>query len=385
MGIEQIFISGGIVLAFVIFFAIVRSSFVWIRPFQRGCHERFGKFKEVLGAGFYFAPKIMPVIDRVILIDMRENFLAIPPVKVITRDNVVLEVDAVIFYQVIDPQKALYDVTFVDQAMINLAEPGLRNTIGTLTIDEALSSREVINTKLRDDMDLYTDKWGTKVTKVEVKRIEPPRDIQEAMHRQKTAEQNRRAMVLEAEGQRNSAIAIAEGEKQSSILAAEGHKQASILEAEGKMTAQMRLADGEKYYQNTVAEGQALAIQKVLDAIHAGKADPEVVSYLYVKEALPKIFEAPSNKWILNFDLAQILSKGADLAPAALAGLLGFEMGKEGFKPAAVASVSAAPPAAIKPTKYIPSQPPPQPPQPQQPQAKHPIIEWENEGEGETK
>jgi regulator of protease activity HflC (stomatin/prohibitin superfamily) len=328
-----------VLFLFIMFFSLIRSCFVWIRPFQKGLHERFGKFKGVLDPGFYYFPLIWPWVDRVTLMDLREGYTEIPPAKVITKDNVVLEVDAVIFYQIVDPARALYEVANIGGAILNLAEPGLRNIVGTLTVDEALVSREVINTKLRDDMDKYSDKWGTKVTKVEVKRVDPPRDIQEAMHRQKTAEQLKRAMILEAEGKRNSTIAVAEGDKQS-----------AILKAEGEMTAKMRVADGEKYSQIAVAEGRAQAILNVLNSIHEGKMDSGIASYLYLTEALPKVFQSMSNKWIMTFDLPKLLESGNALAPAALGGLLGYDFGKtpRAQKPDEPAMPAAAP-AALHP------------------------------------
>ncbi|MCC6484167.1 MAG: SPFH/Band 7/PHB domain protein [Armatimonadetes bacterium] len=270
----------------------IRRSMTWIRPFQRGLHERFGRFMETLEPGFYFIPKIIPFIDVVVTMDLREFFVEIPEARVITRDNVVLEVDCIVFYQVVEASKAFYEVNNLDGAVVNLAEPGLRNVIGTFTVDEALASREIINTRLRDDMDRYTDKWGTRVTKVEVKRIDPPKDIQEAMHKEKTAEQIRRAVVIEAEGQKAAAINVAEGRKQS-----------AILEAEGQMQAQIDLA-----------EGQSKAITLVLDALHNGKVDEEVLNYIFVKDTLPKMFTSESNKWILNFDLPDILNKVKALA-----------------------------------------------------------------------
>lgn len=330
-----------VVILFILFFSLIRSCFVWIRPFQKGLHERFGRFKGTLEPGFYYFPLIWPWVDRVTLMDLRENYTEIPPAKVITKDNVVLEVDAVIFFQVVDPARALYEVANVGGAILNLAEPGLRNIVGTLTVDEALISREIINTKLRDDMDKYSDKWGTKVTKVEVKRVDPPRDIQEAMHRQKTAEQLKRAMILEAEGKRNSTIAVAEGDKQS-----------SILKAEGEMTAKMRVADGDRYSQIAVAEGRAQAIVNVLNSIHEGKVDSSIVSYLYLTDALPKVFQSPSNKWIMTFDLPKLLESGNALAPAALGGLLGYDFGKTPWAPtpgASPAPEAPTPPVHEKP------------------------------------
>lgn len=283
-------LSSVIVVIFLII--TIKRSMTWIRPYQRGLHERLGQYKEALSPGFYFFPRIIPFADLVITMDLREFFVEIPECRVITRDNVVLEVDCIVFYQTVDPQKAFYEVRNLDGAVINLAEPELRNVIGTFTVDEALSSRELINTRLRDDMDRYTDRWGTRVTKVEVKRIDPPKDIQEAMHKEKTAEQIRRAVVIEAEGQKQAAINVAEGSKQSAILQAEGQMQAQI----------------------DVAEGQAKAITLVLDSLHAGKVDDEILNYIFVKESLPKVFEAPSNKWILNFDLPDILNKAKALA-----------------------------------------------------------------------
>jgi regulator of protease activity HflC (stomatin/prohibitin superfamily) len=279
-------ILGSIAFAIVVI-TLIKRSLIWIRPYQRGLHERLGRFVEVLEPGFYYFPRIIPFADLVLTMDLREFYVEIPEARVITKDNVVLEVDSIVFYQVVDPRKAFYEVRGLDGAVVNLAEPGLRNVVGTFTVDEALSSRELINTRLRDDMDSYTDRWGTRITKVEVKRIDPPKDIQEAMHREKTAEQMRRAVVLEADGQKAAAIAVAEGSKQSAILEAEGQMQAQI----------------------NVAHGQSEAITLVLNALHEGKVDEEVLNYIFVKDSLPRLFETPSSKWILNFDLADIMNK----------------------------------------------------------------------------
>lgn len=292
--------TGGLIVIFVavivgiLVIATIRRSMTWIRPFQRGLHERFGRFLGTLDPGFYFFPKIVPFIDIVVTMDLREFFVEIPEARVITRDNVVLEVDCIVFYQIVEAQKAFYEVNDLTGAVVNLAEPGLRNVIGTFTVDEALASREAINTRLRDDMDQYTDKWGTRITKVEVKRIDPPKDIQEAMHKEKTAEQIRRAVVIEAEGQKAAAINVAEGRKQSAILEAEGQMQAQI----------------------DVAEGQSKAIKLVLDALHGGKVDEDVLNYIFVKDTLPQIFSSDSSKWILNFDLPDLLNKARALASA---------------------------------------------------------------------
>ena len=223
---------------------------VWLKTIQqheRGIVERFGKFKRILEPGLYY---IFPsLFDSIVeKIDMRERVIDVPPQSVITKDNVNVEVDAVIYSYVVDPKAVRYEIQNFHIAVISLAQTNLRNLIGDMTLDESLTSRERINAALRTTLDEATDKWGVKVTRVELKEIQPPKDITEAMSKQMKAEREKRATVLtaeaykakqilEAEGDRQNAVLRAEGEKQKAILAAEGDRQASILRAEGEAEA----------------------------------------------------------------------------------------------------------------------------------------------------
>jgi regulator of protease activity HflC (stomatin/prohibitin superfamily) len=232
-----------------------------IRPYQKGLVERLGKFNRILDPGVHF---IIPFMERVKKVDMREHVVDVPPQEVICKDNVVVTVDAVVYYQIIDPVKAAYNVSNFLMAIIKLAQTNLRAIIGEMELDETLSGRDIINARLREELDKITDRWGVKITRVEIQRIDPPKDIQEAMAKQMTAEREKRAMILLAEGKKESAIREAEGQKQSAILKAEGEKQRQIL----------------------IAEGQAQAIRKVLEALQM--ADEKYLALQYI-EKLPDL------------------------------------------------------------------------------------------------
>ena len=219
----------------------------------------------------------------------------VPPQEVITKDNVVVTVDAVVYYQATDPVKLIYNVQNFVLAATKLAQTNLRNVIGDLQLDEALTSRDIINTQLRDILDEATDVWGTKVVRVEIQRIDPPVDVTEAMHRQMKAERVRRAVVTEAEGT-----------KRSEILSAEGTKQSRILEAEGQAAAIREVADAEKYQKETVAEGEGRAIETVYAAIHTGDPTPDLIAIRYL-EALSDIADGQATKILLPMEMSGIL------------------------------------------------------------------------------
>ncbi len=193
-----------------------------VRPYQKGLVERLGKFNRILDPGIHF---IVPFMERVRVIDMRKHVIDVPPQEVICKDNVVVTVDAVVYYQIMDPVKAAYNVSNFLMAIIKLAQTNLRAIIGEMELDETLSGSDIINARLREELDKITDRWGVKITRVEIQRIDPPKDIQEAMAKQMTAEREKRAMILIAEGKKESAIKEAEGQKQAAILKAEGEKQ----------------------------------------------------------------------------------------------------------------------------------------------------------------
>ena len=193
-----------------------------IRPYQRGIVERLGKYKDTYEPGLQI---IVPFVDTIRLVDMREQVVDVPPQEVITKDNVVVAVDAVVFYEPTDPRRFVYNIANFVLAITKLAQTNLRNLIGDLDLDTALTSRDTVNTSLRNILDDATDKWGVKVVRVEIQRIDPPVEVVNAMHEQMKAERTRRATVTEAGGFRESEILRAEGDKQSAILKAEGVKQ----------------------------------------------------------------------------------------------------------------------------------------------------------------
>jgi regulator of protease activity HflC (stomatin/prohibitin superfamily) len=266
-------------IAFVLF-VVVLSGVKVIRPYERGLVERLGKYRDTVEPGLRL---IVPFIERMEKVDMRERVVDVPPQEVITSDNVVVSVDAVIYYEATDPQRLVYNVVNFYLAVSKLAQTNLRNVVGDMQLDEALTSRDTINTKLRDILDDATDKWGTRVVRVEIQRIDPPADVMHAMHEQMKAERNRRAVVTQAAGEREAAIARAEGEKQAAILQAEGLRESAILAAQGDAEATKTAADAERFRQTAVAEGEANAIQAVYRAIHEGRPSADLIAVKYLE------------------------------------------------------------------------------------------------------
>jgi regulator of protease activity HflC (stomatin/prohibitin superfamily) len=285
-------------VALLLFLVAVRSVRI-VRPYQRGVVERLGRFRYTADAGLRI---IVPFIDRLILVDMREQVTDVPPQEVITSDNVVVSVDAVIYYEATDPQRLVYNVANFQLAVTKLAQTNLRNVVGDMELDAALTSRETINTHLREILDDATDKWGTRVVRVEIQRIDPPPDVVASMHNQMKAERDRRAAVTEASGVREAAVARAEGEK-----------QAAILSAEGGAEAMERMANAERYRQLTVAEGESGAIQAVFAAIHDGNPTADVLALKYL-EALVKVGDGNATKIFLPTEMSGLFGAVGGLA-----------------------------------------------------------------------
>ena len=281
-----------LILIFVLIIYVALAIKI-IQQHELGLTERFGRYRTTLDPGFHM---IIPFIDKVQKIDMREQVVDVPPQEVITKDNVVVTVDAVVYYQATDPVKLAYNVANFIVAATKLAQTNLRNVIGDMDLDSALTSREVINTELRVILDEATDVWGTRVVRVEIQRIDPPADVTDAMHRQMKAERDRRALVTEAEG-----------EKRAAILGAEGVKQARILDAEGQARAIKEVADAEKYQLLTVAEGEGQAVERVFGAIHTGDPTPDLIAIKYL-EALQGIADGKATKIYLPLETSAILS-----------------------------------------------------------------------------
>lgn len=282
------------VLAILMFMVVVfvATGTKIVRPYQKGLIERLGKYQRTVGSGLKI---IIPIMEKIRKIDMREQVVDVPPQDVITSDNVVVQVDAVVYYEITDPVKVEYNITNFYIAATKLAQTNLRNLVGDMALDESLTSRETINSKLRQVLDDATDKWGARVTRVELQRIEPPEDVTEAMHRQMKAERERRAVILEAEGK-----------KKAAILEAEGLKQAQILKAEGQAEAIKRVADADKYQYITVAQGEAQAIENVFGSIHKGDPTNDLIAIKYL-EALPKIADGQATKVFLPLETSGIL------------------------------------------------------------------------------
>jgi regulator of protease activity HflC (stomatin/prohibitin superfamily) len=281
-----------LILIFVLIIYVALAIKI-VQQYELGLTERFGRYRTTLEPGFHM---IIPFIDKVQKIDMREQVVDVPPQEVITKDNVVVTVDAVVYYQATDPVKLAYNVANFILAATKLAQTNLRNVIGDMDLDAALTSREVINTELRVILDEATDVWGTRVVRVEIQRIDPPADVTQAMHRQMKAERDRRAIVTEAEG-----------EKRSAILRAEGIKQAAILDAEGRAQAIREVADADKFRLLTVAEGEGQAIERVFGAIHEGDPTPDLIAIEYLR-ALQGIEDGQATKIYLPLETSGILS-----------------------------------------------------------------------------
>jgi len=289
-----------LVIIFIFLFIFAAKTVKIVQPFQRGVKERLGKYRETLDPGMRI---IIPFVDKIRLVDMREQVVDVPPQEVITSDNVVVSVDAVVYYEPTDPQRLVYNVANFILAVTKLAQTNLRNVVGDMQLDQALTSRDTINHGLRDILDDATDKWGVRVVRVEIQRIDPPPDVMHAMHEQMKAERTRRAVVTEADGRRSAAITAAEGEKASAILRAEGERQRQILQAQGDAEATKALAEAERFRQLTVAEGEAQAIATVYNAIHAGDPSPELLAVKYL-EALGRIANGRATKIFLPADFS---------------------------------------------------------------------------------
>jgi regulator of protease activity HflC (stomatin/prohibitin superfamily) len=286
MGIE-------IVLAFIVVaFVAILSRTYRIVPQQRvGIIQRLGKYHRSASAGLAV---VVPFIDKMLpYLDLREQVVSFQPQPVITSDNVTINVTSVIYYQILDPHNATYAVANLLPAMEQISQTTLRNVMGDLSLDTSLTSRDEINARLRIVLDEVTEKWGVRVTRVELKDISPPKDIQIAMEKQMQAERNKRAAILTAEGDAQASVLRADGEKKALILSSEGQRQAAMLRAEGDAKALL-----------TVQEAQAEAIRMVFDAVNSAGATPEALQYQYM-QMLPKLAENPSNKiFVVPADMA---------------------------------------------------------------------------------
>lgn len=272
-----------VVLAVIYVFRAIRI----IQQFEKGLVETLGQYSHTAEPGLTV---IFPPFQRLRKVDVREQVIDVPPQDVITKDNVLVTVDAVIYFQISDPKKVVYNVANFAMAVLKLAQTNLRNVIGDMELDQTLTSREKINYQLRQVLDVATDTWGVKVTRVEIQKIDPPRDITDSMSKQMKAEREKRANILEAEGLR-----------QSAILKAEGSKQSAILEAEGKSEAIKRVADAEKYQ-----------IEIVYNAIHSGKPTNDLIAIKYL-ETLAKVANGQATKVFLPLESTGVMGSIAGI------------------------------------------------------------------------
>jgi regulator of protease activity HflC (stomatin/prohibitin superfamily) len=284
-----------IVVVAVVVLAVLGRTVRIVPQARAGVVERLGRYSRTLTPGLAI---VVPFIDRVRpLLDLREQVVSFPPQPVITEDNLVVNIDSVIYFQVTDAKSATYEIANYIQAIEQLTVTTLRNVIGGMALEKTLTSRDEINGQLRGVLDEATGKWGIRVNRVELKAIDPPASIQDSMEKQMRADRDKRAAILQAEGQKQSQILTAEGEKQASILRAEGERAATIL----------------------AAEGQAKAIETVFQAIHDGKPDAELLAYQYL-QTLPQIAQGDANKvWIVPSDLQQAVGRLAGTVAAATA------------------------------------------------------------------
>ncbi|MBI3323366.1 MAG: SPFH/Band 7/PHB domain protein [Candidatus Omnitrophica bacterium] len=281
-----------LLLAFVLLVSMVRI----VPEYRRLVVLRLGRVMGAKGPGIVI---ILPVIDVPVSADLRETYLEIPRQTCITKDNAPIAIDFLIYSKVVEPIASVIQVRDYAGAAMGIATTTLRAVVGDIPLDDVLAKREQINQVLRTKLDEVTERWGVKVTTVEIREISPPKDVQEAMNKQMAAERSRRAMVLEADGQKQANITVAEGEKQAAILKAEGGKQAAILGAEGNRQAA-----------SLNAEGYALALSKIFEA--AKHVDAKTMSLQYL-EALKQLGASPSTKFVIPTELTQLLAPFAGM------------------------------------------------------------------------
>lgn len=283
-----------VILAAVFVFLFAKYCLIIVKQSKVGVVERLGSFHKVTHAGINF---IFPFTDKVInYIDMKEQVRDFPPQPVITKDNVTMMLDTTVFFKVTDPRKVQYEISDVEKAIENLAATTLRNVIGELELDQTLNSREIINTRLRTALDEATDKWGIKITRVELKDIDPPEDIQDTMEIQMRAERDRRAKILSAEGAKEAIVKTAEGEREAAMIRAEGEKQAAILRAEGEAQT-IRI----------VEQARADMIKAVFNAIHEGAPDERIIALQYL-QTLEKVADGQASKIYMPLQWGNILT-----------------------------------------------------------------------------
>ena len=288
------FISGAI-FALIVVGLLLWRTIVIVNQASTAIVERVGRYQRTLNPGLSI---LIPFIDRIrVRVDMREQVASFPPQPVITEDNLVVSIDTVVYFQVTDPKAATYEISSYILGIEQLTVTTLRNVIGSMDLEETLTSRDAINGQLRGVLDEATGKWGIRVNRVELKAIDPPPSVQESMEKQLKAERERRAAILTAEGQKQSAILTAEGAKQSAILTAQGEAEAAVLRADADAKAEV-----------IRAEGQALAVEKIYGALHEANPSSAALAHRYL-ETLPEIANGEASKvWVLPSELTSVVN-----------------------------------------------------------------------------
>jgi len=287
----------GVVFLVVLFLLILLTrTIVIVKQADTAIVERLGRYQRTLTPGLNI---LVPVIDRIRdRVDMREQVASFPPQPVITEDNLVVSIDTVIYFQVTDPKAATYEISSYLLGIEQLTVTTLRNVIGSMDLEEALTSRDQINGQLRGVLDEATGKWGIRVNRVELKAIDPPKSVQEAMEKQLKAERERRAAILTAEGAKQSAILNAEGAKQAAVLSAEADAQAAVLRAEGEAKARV-----------IAAEAEAAAVTRIYEGLREANPQPNELAHRYL-QALPEVAQGDANKvWVIPAELTTAVSR----------------------------------------------------------------------------
>ena len=295
-------VAGLVLVGVLVVFAaiIVAKSIALIPQAEAAVIERLGRYSKTVSGQLTL---LLPFVDKIrARVDLRERVVSFPPQPVITEDNLTVNIDTVVYFQVTNPQAAVYQISNYIVGVEQLTTTTLRNVVGGMTLEQTLTSRDQINGQLRGVLDEATGRWGLRVARVELRSIDPPPSIQDSMEKQMRADREKRAMILTAEGSREASIKQAEGQKQAQILAAEGAKQAAILAAEADRQSRMLRAQGERAASYLQAQGQAKAIEKTFAAIKAGRPTPEMLAYQYL-QTLPQMAKGEANKvWLVPSD-----------------------------------------------------------------------------------